>query len=173
MIRNGKRQQVRVRKTRWRAVSGRVARFCDDVLVLGSQSLSKKYTDVLEPWDLSQMEPYQSEYLAGFRAEGYQIEPEDAFKEARAHMDRVIHRDVKFDIGGVSQRVGTVDTKIGTLTFKHVLLPVWMAAYKYRGKTYRFVVNGLTGRAALFCVQDYHCRNPWFNRRRMYQICYR
>ena len=25
-------------------------------------------------------------------------------------------------------------------------LPVWMAAYKYRGKTYRFVVNGQTGR---------------------------
>jgi hypothetical protein len=35
---------------------------------------------------------------------------------------------------------------LGTLTFKHVLLPVWLAAYKYRGKTYRFVVNGQTGR---------------------------
>ena len=30
-------------------------------------------------------------------------------------------------------------------TFKHVLLPVWMAAYKYSGKTYRFLVNGQTG----------------------------
>ena len=35
---------------------------------------------------------------------------------------------------------------MGTLTVKHVLLPVWLAAYKYRGKTYRFVVNGQTGR---------------------------
>jgi len=32
------------------------------------------------------------------------------------------------------------------VTFKHLLLPVWLAAYKYRGKTYRFVVNGRTGR---------------------------
>ena len=32
------------------------------------------------------------------------------------------------------------------VTFKHILLPVWMAAYKYRGQTYRFVVNGRTGR---------------------------
>ena len=31
------------------------------------------------------------------------------------------------------------------MTFKHILLPVWLAAYKYRGKTYRFVVNGRTG----------------------------
>lgn len=146
VTRNGKRQQVRTRKTRWRAASGRVARFFDDVLVLGSSSLPKRYTDALEPWDLSAMEPYQPEYLAGFRAEGYQVELEDAFKEARVYMDRVIHRDVKFDIGGDAQRVGNVDTQIGTLTFKHVLLPVWMAAYKYRGKTYRFVVNGRTGR---------------------------
>ncbi len=146
VMRDGKRKQVRVRKTRWRAASGRVARFFDDVLVLGSKSLPKKYTDALEPWDLSEMEPYQPQYLAGFRAEGYQIELEDAFVEARAYMDRVIHRDVKFDIGGDEQRVKSVDTQIGTLTFKHVLLPVWMAAYKYRGKTYRFVVNGRTGR---------------------------
>ncbi len=30
-------------------------------------------------------------------------------------------------------------------TFKHILLPVWMAAYKYNGKSYRFLVNGQTG----------------------------
>lgn len=146
VTRDGKQQTVRVRKTKWRSVSGRVARFFDDVLVLGSRSLPKRYTDALEPWDLSEMEPYQPEFLAGFRAEGYQIELEDAFTEARAIMDRVIHRDVKFDIGGDAQKVSHVDTQIGTLTFKHVLLPVWMAAYKYRGKTYRFVVNGRTGR---------------------------
>lgn len=146
VMRDGKREQRRVRKTRWRAASGRVARFFDDVLVLGSKSLPKKYTDALEPWDLSEMEPYQPQYLAGFRAEGYQIELEDAFVEARVYMDRVIHRDAKFDIGGDEQRVNSVETQIGTLTFKHVLLPVWMAAYKYRGKTYRFVVNGRTGR---------------------------
>lgn len=146
VMRDGKREQVRVRKTKWHNVSGRVARFFDDVLILGSRSLPKQYTDALEPWDLSAMEPYQPEYLAGFRAEGYTVELEEAFKEARVRMDRIIHRDVKFDIGGDDQRVSSVDTKIGTLTFKHVLLPVWMAAYKYRGKTYRFVVNGRTGR---------------------------
>nr|WP_044044544.1 hypothetical protein [Octadecabacter antarcticus] len=146
VTRDGKSKQVQVQKTRWHNVSGRVARFFDDVLVLGSQSLPKKYTDALEPWDLSAMEPYQPHYLAGFRAEGYQVELEDAFKEARVRMDQTIHRDVKFDIGGDAQRVGSVDTKIGVLTFKHVLLPVWMAAYKYRGRTFRFVVNGRTGR---------------------------
>ena len=144
--RDGKRQEVRVAKVRWRNVRGRVARFFDDVLVLASTSLPKRYTDALEPWDLSELEPYSPEYLAGLRAEGYQIELEDAFKEARAHMDRVILRDIKFDIGGDRQRVHDTKTELGHLSFKHILLPVWLAAYKYRGKTYRFVVNGRTGR---------------------------
>ncbi len=146
VTRNGKTETVRVQKVRWRRAAGRVARFFDDVLVLASRSLPKKYTDALEPWDLTALEPYQPEYLAGFSAEGYQIELEDGFTEARAIMDRQIQRDVRFDIGGDRQRIHNVDTSISDVTFKHVLLPVWLAAYKFRGKTYRFVVNGQSGR---------------------------
>ena len=145
VMRDGKRHTVRVRKTRWRPASGRVARFFDDVLVLASRSLPKKYTDGLEPWDLSNLEPYKPAYLAGFRAEAYQVELQDGFVEARAYMDRMILRDVKYDIGGDDQRVHDVQTQVRDVTFKHVLLPVWLAAYKFRGETYRFVVNGRTG----------------------------
>lgn len=146
VMRNGKATQVRIRKTRWRSVSGQVARFFDDVLVLASKSLPKKHTDGLEPWDLSALEPYKPDYLAGFRAEGYQIALEDGFTQARAYMDRMIARDVKYDIGGDDQRIGQIDTQISDVTFKHILLPVWLAAYKYRGQSYQFVVNGRTGR---------------------------
>jgi len=146
VVRDGKRQNVRVAKVRWQSVSGRVARFFDDVLVLASRALPKRYTDGLAPWDLSPLEPYRVEYLAGFRAEAYSIELEDAFGEARGHMDRMIERDVRFDIGGDRQRIHNIDTQIANVTFKHVLLPVWLAAYKYRGKSFRFVVNGRTGK---------------------------
>ena len=146
VMRDGKRQTVQVAKVRWRSVSGRVARFFDDVLVLASRSLPKKFTDALEPWDLTRLEPYQPEFLAGFRAEGYQVDLDEGFREARVIMDRQIERDVKFDIGGDRQRIEGVDTQVAAVTFKHVLLPVWLAAYKYRGETYRFVVNGTTGR---------------------------
>jgi DNA-directed RNA polymerase subunit RPC12/RpoP len=145
VMRDGKRVQQRVARVRWRRASGRVARFFDDVLVLASRSLPKRFTDRLEPWDLSKLTPYAPEFLAGFRAEGYTVELDDGFDEARGYMDRVIERDVKFDIGGDRQRVHDIDTSVGDVTFKHVLLPVWLAAYKYRGKTYRFVVNGQSG----------------------------
>ena len=146
VMRDGKRVQTRVAKVRWRGVSGQVARFFDDVLVLASRSLPKKYTDALEPWDLEALAPYRPEYLAGFRAEGYSVALPDGYEEARAKMAAVIERDVRFDIGGDRQRIHAIDTDIRDVTFKHILLPVWLAAYKYRGETYRFVVNGRTGR---------------------------
>lgn len=146
VMRDGKRVKKRVAKVRWRRVSGRVARFFDDVLVLASRSLPKTYTDALEPWDLAALEPYNPEFLAGFRAEGYAVELPEGYEEAREKMARVIERDVRFDIGGDRQRIHNVDTEVSDVTFKHVLLPVWLAAYKYRGETYRFVVNGRTGR---------------------------
>ncbi|WP_425037887.1 primosomal protein N' (replication factor Y) - superfamily II helicase [Primorskyibacter sp. S187A] len=146
VTRNGKRERVQVAKVRWRRVSGRVARFFDDVVVLASRSLPKRFTDGLQPWDLTAMEPYRPEFLAGFRAEGYQVPLDEGFTEARAIMDATIARDVRFDIGGDRQRIHDIDTRLSDVTFKHVLLPVWLAAYKYRGTTYRFVVNGRTGR---------------------------
>ena len=60
-------------------------------------------------------------------------------------MNAVIEQDVRRDIGGDQQRIGQIETDVGALTFKHVLLPVWLAAYRYRGKSFRFVVNGRTG----------------------------
>lgn len=146
VMRDGKQMQQMVPKVRWTPKSGRVARMFDDVLVLASRALPKSYTDALEPWDLPALEPYQPEYLAGFRAEAYTVELKDGYTEARQHMARVIERDVRFDIGGDRQRIHMLETDVRDVTFKHILLPVWMAAYKYRGQTFRFVVNGRTGR---------------------------
>ncbi len=145
---NGKRTTQSVRKVRWTPASGRVARFFDDILVVASRSLPEPFRNALGAWDLSSMEPYRPEFLAGFRAEGYTVQLDDAFLEARQVMDRTIERDVRFDIGGDVQQVHRVETQVKDVTFKHILLPVWMAAYKYRGKTYRIAVNGRSGQVA-------------------------
>lgn len=146
VMRDGKRETVRVAKVRWRAVSGHVARAFDDILVLASRALPKRYTDALEPWDLSALQPYSPEFLAGFASEAYTVPLEDGYTEARTRMDAAIARDVRFDIGGDRQRIHAIETQVSDASFKHILLPVWMAAYKYRGRSFRFVVNGRTGR---------------------------
>jgi Zn finger protein HypA/HybF involved in hydrogenase expression len=143
--RNGKTETINVSKVRWTPVSGHIARFFDDVLVIASTALPDRFRRTLVHWDLTRLEPYQPEYLAGFRAEAYTVELRDAYVEAREIMDRQILRDAKFDIGGDRQQVDHIETQISDVTFKHILVPVWIAAYKYRGKSYRFVVNGQTG----------------------------
>lgn len=146
--RNGKSETIRHQEVRWRAVSGRVARFFDDVLVVASTALPPKFQRGISHWDLTALEPYQPQYLAGFRAEAYTVDLESAFYEARDIIDRQILRDIRFDIGGDRQRVDHVDTHVSDVTFKHILVPVWLAAYKYRGRSFRFVVNGQTGQVS-------------------------
>lgn len=141
---DGKSRQER--RIRWRRASGRVARAFDDILILASRSLPKRFTDRLAPWDLGALRGYRPEFLSGFRAEGYQVALDEGFEEAKAVMEAQIREDIRRDIGGDAQRIDQMTLRIDDVTFKHILLPIWVAAYKYRGQSYRFVVNGQTGR---------------------------
>jgi ribosomal protein S27E len=143
---NGKTETYQERRTRWRNVSGRVARFFDDVLVMASNTLPRTHTDALEPWNLSALAPYRPDYLSGFTAEAYGVGLEEGLRAARAKMDAVIEGDIRRDIGGDHQRITGKNTVMSDVTFKHVLLPVWMAAYKFQDQSFRFVVNGQTGK---------------------------
>ncbi|WP_370275066.1 primosomal protein N' (replication factor Y) - superfamily II helicase [Pararhodobacter marinus] len=146
VMRDGKKTTERVRKIRWKRVSGRTARDFRDVLIMASQSLPRNYVRALEPWMLGELAPYTPQFLSGFRAEGYTVELPDGHTLGLKRMDDVIRQDVRRSIGGDEQRIHSVDTDHNNERFKHVLLPIWMAAYQYRGKSYRFVVNGQTGK---------------------------
>ena len=60
-------------------------------------------------------------------------------------MEAEIRCDVRRRIGGDEQRIHRVVTEYGAMTYKHLLLPVWILAYKYGEKTYQVVVNAATG----------------------------
>jgi ribosomal protein S27E len=142
--RNEQRQE-QVRKTRWYATQGQVQRQFDDMLVMAATSLPLRLGDDLTPWDLGLLVPYSPDFLAGFQAEGYTVPLADGHATARNRMAQIIEDDVRRDIGGDEQRIDNVNSRFDDETFKHILLPIWMAAYKYSGKSYRFVVNGQTG----------------------------
>ena len=135
----------RVSKIRWLPVRGRVGRFFDDVLIGASRSLPRQILDRLQPWDLENLVPYNEKYLSGFHSEYYQIEVDEGFDRAKQVMDSVINQDIIFDIGGDRQRIHHRRTDHSDTTYKHCLLPIWSAAFRYRGKSYRFVINGRTG----------------------------
>jgi len=145
-----------VTKIRWSPAAGRVTRFFDDVLVLASRSLPQEITERLEPWDLANLTPYQEDYLSGFRSEMYQVNLEQGFERAQEIMVPTIRRDIQRDIGGDHQRIHGMDTRYGEISFKHILLPIWLSAFRFRDQVYHFVVNGRTGE-----VQGERPYSPW------------
>ncbi|MEI8195979.1 MAG: hypothetical protein WCI73_08735, partial [Phycisphaerae bacterium] len=134
-----------VRKTRWTYVSGEVDHFFDDVLVCATRSLPEDYVNKLEPWDLKDLDGFQPAFLAGFRTERYTVSLGDGFTEAQQRMDGEIRRMCANDIGGDHQQLMEVHTQHVGVTFKHILLPIWLAVYRYNNQPYRIMVNARTG----------------------------
>ena len=144
-VRRGDKVQ-RIARTRWSmAFNGQVQHFFDDVLIAGTNSLEKKYLAKLAPWDLQHLVPFKEDYLRGFVTEKFQIGLRDGFKSARQQMESAITQMVKRQIGGDQQRIINQQTQWNRLTFKHILLPVYVSSFRYKGKKYQFIVNSRTG----------------------------
>ena len=149
VTRNGKEttEARQVRRIRWTSVSGTVTVTFDDILIPASQSLPHHLQNNLQPWQLQNLKPFRQEFLSGFVTETYQVPLKEGFEEAKQVMQPKIMSVIRRDIGGDEQRISSTDTKYSKITFKHILLPVWISAYNYNGKTYRFMVNAQTGNA--------------------------
>jgi ribosomal protein S27E len=135
-----------VRHTRWYSVSGRVSRFFDDILVPATQLVDLDCLEALEPWHLQEsLRPYDPSYLAGFEAQRSQVSLKAGFAIAKSMMDAPIYSDVQRDIGGDEQRVGNISTSYSAITFKPILLPVWLTSYRYNNQQYQVLINARTG----------------------------
>jgi hypothetical protein len=144
---NGKQVQRtrQVRHTRWSPTAGHVTVGFDDVLIAGSTAVARNRLDELEPWDLPALKPYEPGYLSGFKAQRYQVDLPGGLQLAHQVMAGDIRQAIHRDIGGDEQRVHSVDTEYSEETFKHLLLPVWIGAYRFQEKVYQVVVNARTG----------------------------
>ena len=69
----------------------------------------------------------------------------EGFENAKEKMRAALQSDVAADIGGDLQRIERMEIRHLEPTFKHILLPAWLGAFRYGGKAYRLCVNGRTG----------------------------
>src|SRR5213079_3215965 len=70
------------------------------------------------------------------------------FNKAHVLMEVVIRQLCARSIGGDHQRIEVVQTQHVGVSFKHILLPIWLAAYRYRDQAYRILVNARNGKVA-------------------------
>lgn len=146
-VENGKNvtRTRQVRKTRWYPAAGNVSNEFDDLLIEATRSLNKEKLRALEPWDVNNLLAYNDKFLSGFRTETYAVGVKDAYVEAKGRMEPVIEEAIRRNIGGDRQMIHYVNTTYHNPTFKHILLPVWLSAYRYNNKVYQFLINARTG----------------------------
>lgn len=134
-----------VQRTRWEPASGWRRDFFDDIVVCASRGLPVKLVDKFSSFNTKELTAYQPHYLSGWRAESYAIDLMPAWQQAQQKAAAAQETRCSGDVGGNTHRNLQVMNSFSAVTFKHVLLPIWVAAYRYQAKSYQFLVNGQTG----------------------------
>ena len=137
-----------VQRTRWVPASGQRQDFFDDELVYASKGLPQGLMGGIAPYEMSHLAHYEPSFLAGFAAEEYQIDLPSGWGIAKQSIENQVYQRCAGDVPGDTHRGLNVDTAFSQMTYKHMLLPVWVAAYLYNNTSYRFLVNGQTGEAS-------------------------
>ncbi|MBH9553031.1 hypothetical protein I7X43_09195 [Inhella sp. 4Y17] len=130
----------------WRAVGGHFELRLDDELIPASHSLPALGEGALQGVNLSALEPCSEALSAGFIVEAYQVDLPDAWARVQQVWAPRVEAEVRRDIGGDEQRITAVDCEYREPHYRHVLLPAWLASYRWNGRSWPVVVNGQTGR---------------------------
>ena len=143
---DGETEEYEERRTNWYPTSGTVYSQFKDIVISGSTSLPEKFSEKIGPWNLGYLRPFNEQYLSGFIAETFSVDHVKAATTARAIMDREIERQVENDIGGDTQDIDSIDSDFKSIKLKYILLPIWLSAYQYKGKSYQIMVNAFNGK---------------------------
>ena len=130
----------------WRHIRGTYTRGFDDVLITAGEKLAQRTLDKISPFETNASRQFEEKYMLGFMAYHYDKELVDCWGDAKKVMDASIRHGILS--GYVYDRIGylNVSTSHENVTYKYVMLPVYVGNYRYNKKAYNFYVNGETGK---------------------------
>lgn len=129
--------------TEWRHVSGVIDMPFDDIFVRANNNIPENFFRKLQPYPQNKYRVYSDEYLAGYLADHYTVEPMDAFSQAQNQMrSQIRERIVSVHHADVEGQLD-LDMEILSKTFKYMMLPVYIVATKYNNKVYNQYVSGV------------------------------
>ena len=135
-VRQGEHERVRE--------GGAAPVFYDDVLVPAGASLPEEVAAALR-FDTGALVHYSPDLLAGWPAEIYRVSAADASLRARAQVVEQARATARAMADGRLHDLGVSTAELAVISYKLVLLPVWVTQYAYDGQTHRLVVNGQSG----------------------------
>ncbi len=146
-VKDSKGNTTTRQETRWYFVSGSVVNNFDDVLVNASASVNSYLVSCVEPFDTKEQKPFSTAYMSGFLAEHYSILPKSAYELGKQKMQNELEEMARAQVLRKYDVVSGMNltARYSHVTYKHLLVPVWLAGYHYKGKTYSIAINAQTG----------------------------
>ena len=132
----------------WYPVGGTKSELFDDVPCCATARVDRDLLKKLGSFSMKTLNVYNPAFLAGFFAERYSIGLKEGFESIVGVVHRQMENLIERELGYDTYRGMHYSHRFNSVKFKHILLPVWMSAYKYKDKIYNFMVNGETGRVA-------------------------
>lgn len=140
----------------WRWETGHVRQEIDDLQLEGTGRISHVLLERLKGFDLSQLAPYEPKYLAGLHAQAYDIPLEKAWETARQKMRDQTRQACIAQASTPRVRNFSMDLDFSEELWRYILLPVYVASYRYQEKTYQVMVNGQSGAVSGQCPVDWN-----------------
>ena len=134
-------------KSGWSPRSGSQQAAYSGVLVPASQGLGPGELSQVDDFRFEGLIPTEHSYLRGAAVEAFGLTRKGARERARAAFERVVSSRIAAEMRSGKVRNLHCNVLLSDLTSEPILLPLWIFAYRYRGKPYRFVMNGQTGTA--------------------------
>lgn len=125
-------------------VSGEKMITTDDSVVYSTPKLADLLPKIMQDFLLNDGVTYDARYLAGWPAEIYHKNLAEASLDARKQVVDQLRRDIRMENGHVS-KLSPGGAKITILSFKLVLIPIWVTEYRLEDHPYRVIINGQTG----------------------------
>lgn len=144
-----KRWETRTHIT-WHWREGQVDVSIDDLVISGvaPQRLIQTILSKTLPFDLSGLVAYQSDYLAGLQAQAYDVTLPEAWEQAKVEMRERAKQACHDDIPSTYVRNFSMSADFADESWRYIILPIYLAAYRYKDKVYQVMVNGQTGKVA-------------------------
>ncbi len=145
---NGKTQTYTTTVTDWYPISGSDSLRFDDQSVPATRRLDLDLVRKLGGYSTKFLNRYDPAFLTGFLAERYDVGVGEGWASAAPGMQWLMEQRIEAAGGYDHYRGMQYDHRFSQVRFKHILLPAWMYAFPFGKKTYPFMVNGETGKAA-------------------------
>ena len=132
----------------WRWENGQVGLSINDLLIGGSSHISQLILERLYPFNLNELVTYTPDFLAGWQAHTYDIPLTTAWEEGKARMRERAKEACYGDIHSSHVRNFSMMADFSDEAWRFILLPVYVAAYKFEDRVFQVMVNGQTGAVA-------------------------